>query len=104
MLTEYSIWRAIIALEASSATKASTTAATTAAASSTSTTSKVAHGCYVAEPASVSATEWAGAVAAVVGGKAGGKGQTSQGIGFELGKVDEAIEVAERWIREKLRL
>lgn len=49
-----------------------------------------------------SATGWATAVSSIVGGKAGGKGATSQGIGQDPTKVEEAIEVAEKFIEEKL--
>ena len=49
-----------------------------------------------------SGTDWASTVANVVGGKAGGKGPTSQGIGTEVAKMDEAIEMAEKFITEKL--
>ncbi|KAI9784823.1 MAG: Alanine--tRNA ligase [Geoglossum umbratile] len=68
---------------------------------------KVIHGCYVSEHATqggVSALEWSSAVSAIVGGKAGGKAPTSQGIGTDVAKVEEAIEVAEKWFSEKLRL
>ncbi|KAL9018924.1 MAG: hypothetical protein Q9185_003758 [Variospora sp. 1 TL-2023] len=62
---------------------------------------KVVHGCHVSEEASkqgASATEWADAVSGVVGGKAGGKGATSIGNGTEPGKVDEAVEVARKYL------
>ncbi|KAF8586420.1 hypothetical protein K439DRAFT_1615118 [Ramaria rubella] len=39
---------------------------------------------------------WASHVSAVVGGKAGGKDESSQGVGINLDKVDEALLVAER--------
>ncbi len=80
---------------------------------------KVAHGCYVGTTSSgggggnkagagagagIEAAEWASAVSDVLGGKAGGKGATSQGIGREVDKLDEALQVAERWITEKLKL
>ena len=51
-----------------------------------------------------SANEWSNAVSGVVGGKVGGKGATSQGVGQDVAKVDEAIALAERWMREKLHL
>ena len=51
-----------------------------------------------------SAAEWATAVSGVVGGKAGGKGATSQGVGQNVDKVDEAVSLAEKWIAEKLHL
>ncbi len=81
---------------------------------------KVAHGCYIGiTPSSsksndnqdqkkntekVEASEWANLVASIVGGKAGGKGSSSQGLGREVERVDEAVQKAEEWIREKLHL
>ena len=68
---------------------------------------RVAHGCYVSEKhkATVEAGEWSKVVSNLVGGKAGGKGgQTSQGIGSETSKVDEAIDLAEKWFVEKMKL
>ncbi|KAI5786445.1 alanyl-tRNA synthetase [Peziza echinospora] len=67
---------------------------------------KVVHACHISEDAfkkGTSATDWASKVSEVVGGKAGGKGNTSQGIGSNIDKVDEAIEVARQFI-EKLQL
>ena len=52
----------------------------------------------------MSAAEWSSVVSAIVGGKAGGKSPTSQGIGNDVTKVEEALEVAERWFAEKLQL
>jgi alanyl-tRNA synthetase len=43
-------------------------------------------------------------VSGIVGGKVGGKGPTSQGVGQDVSKVDEAIALAEKWMREKLHL
>lgn len=51
----------------------------------------------------ITATEWANEVATIVGGKAGGKGNTSQGVGNDPSKVEEAIEHARSFI-EKLEL
>lgn len=51
----------------------------------------------------VTATEWANEVAMIVGGKAGGKGNTSQGVGNDPNKVEEAVEHARNFI-EKLGL
>ncbi|KAH0552854.1 Alanine--tRNA ligase [Trichoglossum hirsutum] len=69
---------------------------------------KVVHGCYVSEhhasKGGVSAADWSSVVSAIVGGKAGGKSPTSQGIGNQVTKVDEAVDVAERWFAEKLKL
>lgn len=58
---------------------------------------KVAHGCFIADK-SASAPEIGQAVSEVVGGRAGGKGQSVQGSGTETSKVDEAIKV----VTEKL--
>lgn len=51
-----------------------------------------------ASRAGASAAEWANAVAAVVGGKAGGKGATSVGNGTDAGRVDEAVERAREYL------
>lgn len=51
----------------------------------------------------ITATEWANEAVTVVGGKAGGKGNTSQGVGTDPSKVEEAIEQARDFI-EKLDL
>ncbi|KAI9815650.1 MAG: Alanine--tRNA ligase [Phylliscum demangeonii] len=69
----------------------------------------VAHGCHLAAvqasgSGSGSAADWANVVTSVLGGKAGGKGPTSQGIGKEVDRLDEAVELAERWIRDRLTL
>ncbi|KAF2459729.1 tRNA synthetases class II (A)-domain-containing protein [Lineolata rhizophorae] len=67
---------------------------------------KVAHGCHVAEALSkqgASASEWAGAVAAAVGGKAGGKGPTSIGSGTNPDRLDEGLELARKYL-EKFEL
>ncbi|KAI9842265.1 MAG: Alanine--tRNA ligase [Thelocarpon superellum] len=68
---------------------------------------KVVHGCYVSEDVSKhggSAVEWATTVAGIVGGKAGGKGSSCQGVGQHVDKLDEAVALAEKWITEKLHL
>ena len=52
----------------------------------------------------MSALEWSVAVSGIVGGKAGGKAPTSQGIGTDVASVDKALEVAEKWFSEKFRL
>ncbi|KAH0539111.1 Alanine--tRNA ligase [Glutinoglossum americanum] len=71
---------------------------------------KVVHGCYVSETqqhatkGGVSALEWSSVVSTIVGGKAGGKAPTSQGIGNDVAKVDEALGLAEKWLAEKLQL
>ncbi|KAA6415647.1 MAG: alanyl-tRNA synthetase [Lasallia pustulata] len=62
---------------------------------------RVVHGCHVSEEANAagaSAADWAAAVSAVVGGKAGGKGATSIGNGTEAGRVDEAVERAREYL------
>ncbi|KAF2405139.1 putative alanyl-tRNA synthetase [Trichodelitschia bisporula] len=64
-------------------------------------TGKVAHGCYVAETFSkkgLVASEWANAVAAAVGGKAGGKGPTSIGSGTNVDKLDEGLALATKYL------
>ncbi|KAI9844134.1 MAG: Alanine--tRNA ligase [Pleopsidium flavum] len=62
---------------------------------------KVVHGCHVSEEASkkgASATDWANTVSSIVGGKAGGKAPTSIGNGTNVDKVDEAVEVAGKYL------
>ncbi|KAK3675652.1 Alanine--tRNA ligase [Recurvomyces mirabilis] len=64
---------------------------------------KVMHGCFVSEQAQkkgVDAGKWAGTVAEVVGGKAGGKGGTCLGQGTQVERVEEAVEVARRYLEE----
>ncbi|KAI9806910.1 MAG: Alanine--tRNA ligase [Piccolia ochrophora] len=65
---------------------------------------KVAHGCYVGSSLATPASEWSASVAAIVGGKAGGKGNTSQGVGTEVDRLDEAVESARAWIEGRLKL
>ncbi|OCK81245.1 alanyl-tRNA synthetase [Lepidopterella palustris CBS 459.81] len=67
---------------------------------------KVVHGCYIAEHFSqqgASAADWSKHVAAVVGGKAGGKGATSVGQGTNPEKVHEGVEEARKYL-EKFKL
>ena len=52
----------------------------------------------------MSAEQWAGSVSEVVGGKSGGKDPTRTGQGTNLDKIDEAVEVATKWLAEKLKL
>ncbi|KAF2750617.1 alanyl-tRNA synthetase-like protein [Sporormia fimetaria CBS 119925] len=64
---------------------------------------KVVHGCYVAETFSsqgASGPEWAGQVAKIVGGKAGGKAgaPTAIGQGTAAEKVDDGVEEARKYI------
>lgn len=64
---------------------------------------KVVHGCHVSAEAQgkgVDASKWANTVAGLVGGKAGGKGATSLGQGTEVGKVDEAVEAARKYLQD----
>ncbi|OJJ46325.1 hypothetical protein ASPZODRAFT_2103593 [Penicilliopsis zonata CBS 506.65] len=58
---------------------------------------RVAHGCHVSQTLveqGASASEWAGVVSSMIGGKAGGKGSTSIGNGINPDKVDDAIAQA----------
>ncbi|KAI5366429.1 Putative translation protein, beta-barrel domain superfamily [Septoria linicola] len=62
---------------------------------------KVVHGCHVSSDAQskgADATKWSGEVAALVGGKAGGKGATSLGQGTDASKVGDAIEAARKYL------
>ena len=52
--------------------------------------------------AGLKANEWAGAVAALLGGKGGGKPQTAQGSGSDMSKVSDALSLARSFINEKL--
>ncbi|GMM38577.1 alanine--tRNA ligase [Saccharomycopsis crataegensis] len=66
---------------------------------------KLAHGCYISNEAiakGVVATEAAGVVSKYIGGKAGGKGNTCQGMGTEFGHIDEAVEELSKLFSEKL--
>ncbi|KAF8535818.1 tRNA synthetases class II (A)-domain-containing protein [Trichophaea hybrida] len=66
---------------------------------------KVVHGCYISPDLAkqTTAQDLAGAVCEVVGGKAGGKGPTTQGVGTNVDKIDEGLEVA-RLFLEKFQL
>ncbi|KAK5112448.1 Alanine--tRNA ligase [Meristemomyces frigidus] len=62
---------------------------------------KVIHGCFVSDEAQkkgADAIKWATEIAGVVGGKAGGKGATSLGQGTQVEKVDEAVEMARKYL------
>ncbi|KAJ5727089.1 hypothetical protein N7493_004909 [Penicillium malachiteum] len=62
---------------------------------------RVSHGCYVSKglgEQGASATEWAAVVSGAVGGKAGGKGQTSLGNGVHADKVEEAVSLAAEYL------
>lgn len=65
---------------------------------------KVAHGGYVDKEAGLSALEVGKVVAEVVGGKAGGKDPTVQGVGSKVSKVDEAIAAVEKLFADKLKI
>ncbi len=67
---------------------------------------KVLHGCFVSDAAQkkgADAAKWSSEVAGVVGGKAGGKGATSLGQGTLPERVDDAVEVARKYL-EGLKL
>lgn len=62
---------------------------------------KVVHGCHVSAEAQgkgADAAKWSSDVAGIVGGKAGGKGATSLGQGVNGDKVDDAVEVARKYL------
>ncbi|KAJ2323569.1 Alanine--tRNA ligase [Coemansia sp. RSA 2702] len=66
---------------------------------------KVAHQCVVGKEVlargQLKANEWAEAVSQVVGGKCGGKGESAQGSGTEVARVDEAVQVAKDFAQTK---
>lgn len=71
----------------------------------TGTTGKVAHGCYVSDEAiskGINATELAKVVSALIGGKAGGKGNVVQGMGDKPEGIDAAVEALGKAFAEKL--
>lgn len=53
---------------------------------------KVAHGCYIEDGSKLQASDLGKKVADIIGGRAGGKGQTVQGVGSEVSKVDDAVD------------
>ena len=64
---------------------------------------KVLHGCHVsadAQSKGADAAKWSNEVAGLVGGKAGGKGATSLGQGTNADKVDDAVEVARKYLQD----
>ncbi|KAJ2770918.1 Alanine--tRNA ligase, partial [Coemansia nantahalensis] len=66
---------------------------------------RVAHQCVVPKALAargLKAGEWAAAVAAVVGGKSGGKDESAQGSGTEVAKADEAVRVAQEHAQARL--
>lgn len=52
----------------------------------------------------LSAKEWAEAIVTIVGGKAGGNEKTSQGVGSEVAKVEQAKTAALAFANSKLGL
>ncbi|KAG9232946.1 putative alanyl-tRNA synthetase [Amylocarpus encephaloides] len=67
----------------------------------------VVHGVYVGtEHASkgVTAESWAAAVSEVVGGKSGGKEPTRTGQGTKPENIKDGVDVATKWLEEKLKL
>ena len=64
---------------------------------------RVLHGCYVsayAQSKGADAAKWSSEVAGLVGGKAGGKGGTSLGQGTNPDKVDDAVEIARKYLQD----
>lgn len=71
----------------------------------TGTSGKVAHGCYVSDEAiakGIDASELAKVVSALIGGKAGGKGNVVQGMGDKPEGIDAAVEALGKAFSEKL--
>ncbi|RPD74749.1 hypothetical protein L226DRAFT_545685 [Lentinus tigrinus ALCF2SS1-7] len=65
---------------------------------------KVAHVNAVSEAAKakgLDGREWASAVVAILGGKAGGKPDGAQGVGTEVSKVQDALEAARKFFETK---
>jgi len=48
----------------------------------------------------LSAKDLADSISQIVGGKSGGKGATSQGIGNKVDKVDEAVDAAMKALQQ----
>ncbi|EMD37438.1 hypothetical protein CERSUDRAFT_83193 [Gelatoporia subvermispora B] len=66
---------------------------------------KVAHINYVSEAAKSNGLDgrtWAGVVAEILGGKAGGKEDSAQGVGINVTKVNEALEAARSYFASKV--
>jgi len=63
---------------------------------------KIVHGCYASPELTkqTTAQDWASAVSKVVGGKAGGKGPTTQGVGLNPAKADEGVEAARKYLEQ----
>ncbi|KAG8906935.1 Alanine--tRNA ligase [Tulasnella sp. 403] len=67
---------------------------------------KVAHMNVLASgilPSTFNAKVWANDIATVLGGKAGGKDDSAQGVGLEVGKIQEAIQIAKSTFENKIR-
>ena len=67
---------------------------------------RVSHVCHVPKDLvgrGLAAKDWAAAVAEKVGGKAGGKAESAQGSGTEVGHVKEALDIAEQFAQLKLQ-
>lgn len=60
---------------------------------------KIAHGCFISS-AAPSAQDLAQSVSKFIGGRAGGKGQTVQGVGTEPQGVDGAVAAIEKQFKE----
>ncbi|KAG9240707.1 alanyl-tRNA synthetase-like protein [Calycina marina] len=68
---------------------------------------QVAFGVYVgtSHADKIKAEEWANTVSPVIEGNSGGREPTTRtGQGKNVGKVDEAVEVAMKWFEEKLKI
>ncbi|KAK9452187.1 tRNA synthetases class II (A)-domain-containing protein [Limtongia smithiae] len=65
---------------------------------------KVVHGGYLSTVSGIVAKDVGAMVSEVVGGKAGGKGETVQGVGSDLEKIEEAIAAVEKHLKENLKL
>ena len=58
---------------------------------------KVVHGNYVpttSKTKGLDARNWASMVSTILGGRAGGKDDSAQGVGTAINKVEEALKVA----------
>lgn len=66
---------------------------------------KVAHGCYISDAAIAKGADAAAlgkAASEHIGGKAGGKGNTVQGMGDNAAGIDAAVEAISKMLAEKL--
>jgi len=64
---------------------------------------RVAHANFVSEAAKsrgVDGRKWAAAVSEVLGGKAGGKEDSAQGVGTDIAKLQDAIKTAQKFFEE----